>query len=67
MTPLEQRLYRLGYGISRNVVDSLGRRWPYRTGPIASGGPIGYFKTLAEIERYAAEVEQVRAWQQEPA
>jgi hypothetical protein len=56
------RLEALGYALHAHCVDSFGRRWRYRTFPLTSG-PINCFNSMAQVERYCEQVEQVRSWQ----
>ncbi len=65
MNELRQRLAALGYGLQSHAKDALGRKWRFKTYPTASGGPTNYFDTKAQVAKYAAQVEQVRSWQEE--
>ena len=58
-----ERLEALGYTLHTHCVDSFGRTWRYRTFPVWSG-PINQFNSMAQVELYCAQVEQVRSWQQ---
>ncbi len=49
----------LGYSIHRGCVDSLGRRWAYRTFPIGPG-PIGQFSNITQVLKYFGQIEEVR-------
>ncbi len=60
LAELRARLSILGYGLSCNVTDSLGRRWAYRTSPIASGGGTSYFSSKTNVATYVEQVEQIR-------
>lgn len=57
------QLKKLGYGLTRHVKDAFGRKWLYKTFPIASGGPTNYFNNITDIERYVRNVELIRSWQ----
>lgn len=61
------RLKSLGYVLRRNQVDAWRRRWAYRTSPDhgTGGGPINYFDSLADVDRYLGQVEWVRGIQSE--
>lgn len=63
-TPHGAELLRLGYILSGGVVDSLGRRWKFSTGPAAGGGPINYFSSLSELRDYISRVHQIRRFQE---
>lgn len=65
ITQARKRLKKLGYGLSRDQRDALGRSWKYRTSPISgNGGPTNYFNTLKEVELYIKQVEQIRGFQE---
>ncbi len=53
------RLERLGYGLAKNVVDNIGRRWLLRAASF-TGGPVAYFDSLGDMARWAREVEEAR-------
>jgi hypothetical protein len=50
----------IGYSLYRDSVDSLGRRWAYRTYPIG-GGSVGQFASLREMGEWVRSVEKMRA------
>lgn len=56
------RLNQLGYSLHSHCIDSFGRRWSYRTFPMGSG-PVNQFETMAQVEQYCSDVEQIRSWQ----
>lgn len=58
------RLAHLGYILTIQAIDSLKRKHNYSTSPNVSSGTTNYFHTLAQVEKYITDVEQVRNWQQ---
>jgi hypothetical protein len=61
LAEIERRLNALGYYLDRDVTDSMGRTWAYKTAPMRSGS-IGYCHTKAELLHYVEQVEQLRRW-----
>ncbi len=66
-TDLRTRLKALGYTLETGALMATG--WPKafctRPNDGSSSGVVNYFDTLGQVERYCAEVEEVRRWQED--
>jgi hypothetical protein len=61
-----QRLKALGYRLVRNYYCPIRRRrMPYAVLPNNRTGSINVFDTLAQVEKYVKDVEQIRSWQED--
>lgn len=65
LSEILKRLEKIGYALTFNQKNALGKKYRYRTTPTAGyGGPTNYFNDKAQLERYIVQVEQVRQWQE---
>ena len=53
------RLQALGYDLTMDVRDTMGRPWKFRA-TSTTCGPVAYFASLAHLVRWVRQVEEVR-------
>lgn len=54
---------KLGYHLSANERDTMGRLWKYRTTPISGSGVVNYFENTREVMEWISQVKKIRVWQ----